>query len=116
MRDRLCRPDTDCEASHKPVCAGDGYGVDIPQGHRGALKGRCDNSDDQLDMMPGRELGHYPSEGLVRAGLRRNNIGAYDSPVFDHGSSRVVARCLDSEDQHNSPKMCELDMARWCPL
>jgi len=78
--------------------AGDRDGIDAVQVGAGLVERRLDDRADQVEVVPGRDLGDDAPEPLVRSGLRRDDVGPDLAPV-DHRGAGVVAGGLEGEYQ-----------------
>jgi hypothetical protein len=68
--DRLGAADADQQRADHPRMGRDRDGLDVVQAHSSPLQGGPDDGIDQLDVMPGSDLGHDPAVALVRFDLR----------------------------------------------
>ena len=88
---------------HRPDEAG-GIGhrhrVDVLAGQAGGLQGLVGQLDDDLDVLPGGDLGHHASIDLVHLHGRGNAVGQDGAAVLDQGHSGLVAGRFHSQNNH----------------
>ena len=100
---RLGGGDADHEAAFdEPRAYRDGDAVQVVEGERGAFQGVFDRGAEQRDVLTARDLGNDSAELRVEGVLIGRDVREHAAPVADDRRRRVVARGLDSEQEHRA--------------
>src|SRR5579872_3476122 len=97
---RFARRDPDDQAADEPGAPRDGNAVDLLDGRARRLERVLHGRRDQLNVLAPGDLGHDAAVFRVKRILARRDAGTHARAVLDDRDRRVVARGLDSEEQH----------------
>ncbi len=99
---RLARREADEERADQPGPRRRGHEARVLESNVRGGERLLERGRQVFEVRPRRHLGHDPAVARMSQKLRRNDVGEHPALAVENGDGRLVARGLDTEDDHGT--------------